>query len=73
MAQPQASGPSVIPLDAPSQFPDEPITAGAPFGPGPGPRPQSGGRITDLLQALMGDDIVGSIEDMFLDAEARGL
>lgn len=27
----------VVPLGAPTQNPDEPITAGAPFGPGPGP------------------------------------
>lgn len=30
-------GPGVTPLFAPSESPDEPITAGAPFGPGPGP------------------------------------
>ena len=29
----------VTPLTAPTQAPEEPITAGAPFGPGPGPRP----------------------------------
>lgn len=73
MAQPGSGLPSIVPLDAESAFPDEPITAGAPFGPGPGPRMQNGGRITDLLQQLMGDDIVGAIEEMFLDAEARGL
>ena len=28
--------PTPVPLTAPTQFPDEPITAGAPFGPGPG-------------------------------------
>lgn len=28
---------SVLPLDAPTQRPDEPVTAGAPYGPGPGP------------------------------------
>ncbi len=27
----------VIPMDAPTMRPDEPVTAGAPFGPGPGP------------------------------------
>lgn len=73
MAQPRAGGPAVIPLDADSQFPDEPITAGAPFGPGPGPRPTASGKLTDMLQALLGDDIVGAIEEMFLDAESRGL
>lgn len=29
--------PSVIPLNAPSVRPDEPVTAGSSFGPGPGP------------------------------------
>ena len=29
--------PNVVPLNAPTQRPDEPITAGAPMGPGPGP------------------------------------
>lgn len=27
----------IIPLDSPTMRPDEPLTAGAPFGPGPGP------------------------------------
>jgi len=31
---------SVTPMFAPSERPDEPITAGAPFGPGPGPQVQ---------------------------------
>lgn len=31
--------PAVIPLSAPSQRPDEPLTAGLPIGPGPGPSP----------------------------------
>jgi hypothetical protein len=35
---PMAGSTKPIPLDAPTQHPDEPITAGAPFGPGPGPR-----------------------------------
>lgn len=73
MAQPQATGPALVPLDADTQYPNEPITAGAPFGPGPGPSAQSARRLTDLLRALMGDDIVGALEEMFLDAEARGL
>ena len=29
--------PQAVPLDAPTQRPDEPVTAGAPVGPGPGP------------------------------------
>jgi len=38
-------GMSPTPLFAPTERPDEPITAGAPFGPGPGPAaPTQGGR-----------------------------
>lgn len=29
--------PQAVPLNAPTQRPDEPVTAGLPFGPGPGP------------------------------------
>jgi len=41
-AQATQGGPSMsaTPLFAPTQRPDEPVTAGAPFGPGDGPRPQ---------------------------------
>ena len=34
----------VTPFGAPSERPDEPVTAGAPFGPGPGPDPS----LTDI-------------------------
>jgi hypothetical protein len=38
-------GMSATPLFAPTQRPDEPVTAGAPFGPGPGPlAPQTSNR-----------------------------
>ena len=33
----QRPRPTAVPLSAPTAFPDEPITAGAPFGPGAGP------------------------------------
>lgn len=33
----QAEGPRITPLNAPTQRPNEPVTAGAPSGPGPGP------------------------------------
>ena len=36
-----AAGMGATPLFAPTQRPDEPVTAGAPFGPGPGPMPMS--------------------------------
>ena len=35
--QAMQEGPRPTPLFAPTERPDEPITAGAPFGPGPGP------------------------------------
>lgn len=34
---PPPMGPPPTPLDAPSGRPDEPVTSGAPLGPGPGP------------------------------------
>jgi hypothetical protein len=37
MPSPQPSAAPPVPLDAPTQRPDEPLTAGNPRGPGPGP------------------------------------
>jgi hypothetical protein len=34
---PPPPGADAVPFGAPTQRPDEPVTAGAPFGPGPGP------------------------------------
>ena len=41
-AQVMEEGPRPTPLFAPTERPDEPVTAGAPFGPGPGPDVLSG-------------------------------
>ena len=43
-----------MPLDAPTQFPDEPVTAGSEFGAGPGPDVLGLGRDTlaDEVRAL---------------------
>jgi hypothetical protein len=38
-SSPTDQGAAATPLFAPTGFPDEPVTAGAPFGPGPGPMP----------------------------------
>jgi len=35
-AERQTARPTAVPLGAPTAFPDEPVTAGAPFGAGPG-------------------------------------
>jgi hypothetical protein len=40
--QPQQQAPQAIPLTEPSQRPNEPVTAGAARGPGPGPEILSG-------------------------------
>ncbi len=74
VAGPQRAAPSIVPLDAPTAMPNEPITAGAPFGPGPGPSPRTeNGRLTAMLESLLGDDIVGGVEELYLYAERMGL
>lgn len=40
MTPPSAPMTPPTPLTAPTEYPEEPITAGAPLGPGPGPTPQ---------------------------------
>ena len=48
-----ANPPAAIPLFSPTQYPDEPVTAGAPFGPGPGPASGMGpGRPMTLVEIL---------------------
>lgn len=67
----------ITPLSAPSQYPDEPISHGAPFGPGPntlsGGPSQQGYQLTDLLGRMLGNDISGRLEDMYLNAEKNSL
>lgn len=61
------------PLDAPTEFADEPVTAGSAFGAGPGVdalamgRPQ---RLSDLLDTL---GATGDLADMRVFARQRGL
>lgn len=48
-------GPDEVPnLSAPTMRPDEPVTAGMPFGPGPGPQPGTMGedQILTVMRAL---------------------
>lgn len=71
---PQAQGPPITPLHAPTAFPNEPITAGAPFGPGAGRSPaQAGFKVTDMLGTLLGSDVAGDLADLYLQAERMGL
>lgn len=64
------------PLTAGTERPDEPITAGAPFGAGPGPAPEvlaPAGRLSDLLQRLLENDMTGELAEMYDMARRRGL
>lgn len=65
---------SVTPLFAPTERPDEPITAGAPFGPGPGPAPSasSGETIADSIAKFLPYDTDGTIASLHLLAKLRG-
>lgn len=66
---------AATPLFAPTQRPEEPITAGAPFGPGPGPESMTPMRnrqtLTALLQRVSQQDDSGDAE--FLAALAQRL
>lgn len=66
---------SVTPLFAPTERPDEPITAGAPFGPGPGPAPQRmiEGRVSSRLLAMAAYDESGDLGFMADILVSRGL
>lgn len=64
------------PLTAPTERPEEPLTAGAPIGPGPGPSPEvmaPSGRLTGLLERLLENDITGEIGELYENARRRGL
>ena len=67
----------VTPLYAPSQRADEPITAGIPLGPGPGPevlgvmqRPEA---LSQVLAQMLPYDTNGEIAALYEQAVTRGL
>jgi hypothetical protein len=66
----------VTPLFAPSQRPDEPITAGIPMGAGPGPEVLGAARTviktSDTLAKLLPFDDTGEIAILYQEALARG-
>jgi len=64
----------VTPLFAPTERPDEPITAGAPFGPGPGPaqRQRSERSLTTTLEKMLPYDSTGQIARLYRVAASRG-
>lgn len=67
-------GMQVTPLFAPTERPDEPITAGAPFGPGPGPAQvgPSSASFASTLAKLLPYDSDGSISRLYQTALRRG-
>jgi hypothetical protein len=76
---PQYNG---APFGAPTQRPDEPVTAGADAGPGPGSdvlnapqaAPQQGtGAMTNLLQKLSAADGSGVLGQLLVSAQAHGV
>ena len=61
------------PLFAPTERPDEPITAGAPFGPGPGPTARTPmSSLAGTLEKLLPYDEDGSIRRLYATAVRRG-
>ena len=61
------------PLFAPTERPDEPITAGAPFGPGPGPTARTPmSSFAGTLEKLLPYDDDGSIRRLYATAVRRG-
>lgn len=76
----QAPGlPTVVPLDAPTGRPGEPVTAGAPLGPGPGSevlgpaKPPSTGQLSQMLFGLAAADMTGALAALANEALQRGL
>jgi hypothetical protein len=79
MAPGMAAAPQqMTPLSADSQFPDEPITFGAPIGPGPGPEALGltiPGQSTtvQILEELLPYDQTGEIAALYELALLRGI
>jgi hypothetical protein len=67
----------ITPLFAPTQRPDEPITAGIDRGPGPGPEAltmaKSAEKLSDTLAKMLPYDETGEVEILYQRALARGL
>lgn len=77
---PQTPTPEVIDLAAPTQRPNEPVTAGADAGAGPdssvlqpmGP-PATGGALSQLIARAAASDTTGALQQLLIAAQQRGL
>lgn len=72
-----ANMPPIVPLTAMTQRPDEPITAGLPIGPGPGPeilgtqtRPAS---LSETLSQIVQHDTTGEVVELYNYLISRGM
>jgi hypothetical protein len=61
-----------VPLTEPTLRPDEPISWGASFGPGPGPSRVRARRLSDTLQRLAQNDESGAFQDLYEIAVRKG-
>ena len=73
---PEIMLPSVTALTAPSDRPNEPVTAGMDFGDGPGSEilslPQSR-RLSEILASMVDIDPTGDVQELYNYISARGL
>lgn len=60
------------PLTEPTQRPNEPISWGASFGPGPGPSRVRAAKLSDTLARLMRNDPSGGFQDLYEIAVRKG-
>jgi hypothetical protein len=68
--------PNITPLTAPTSRPDEPVTAGVPMGPGPGPEalgPIQTAKLSDVLAKIVDYDPSGEVADLYDYLLTRGL
>ena len=79
-ASPSSQSPArtpVVPLSAPSTRPGEPVTAGVPIGPGPGPSgggiAAEPGSITQALEPFLAGDSTGVLANLAWYLTERGL
>lgn len=70
---PASPPPSMVPLDAPTQRATEPITAGLPVGPGPGPEALGfqGNGLVDLVREAWQTYRSPALLDLLMDLEDR--
>ena len=74
---PMRQGPPPVPFDAPTQRPDEPVTAGNPLGPGAGAVNLGGqlsaARLSETLRQVAMANPDGSLDDLIAAMEDAGL